>query len=177
MLRKIELPEANHLACGGTKPHTRPEQMELRMSRFVSQLLSTSASPSVTLSVRTICVAALTVAALSIRAQPLEAQTDFYNTDRGRPIQIEDAYVTERYAFELKLAPVRLERAGRGTYNWGLDPEVAYGILPRTQIELSLPLAYREAGSQHTSGVAGLELSLMHNLNAETETWPALESS
>lgn len=111
---------------------------------------------------------------MAVNARPISAQTDFYNTDRGRPVQIEDAYVTERYAFELKLAPVRIERAARGAYNWGLDPEIAYGIFPRTQVELSLPLAYHEAGSQHTSGVAGLELSVMHNLNAETESWPAL---
>ena len=47
-----------------------------------------------------------------------DAQTDYYNTDRGRPVQIEDAYPTERYAFELKLAPVRLERARGGLYRW-----------------------------------------------------------
>ena len=112
--------------------------------------------------------------ALVVRAGSLTAQTDYYNTDRGRPVQIEDAYVTERYAFELKLAPVRLERERGGVYNWGVDPEIAYGILPRTQLEIGLPLSYREAGSRRTSGVAGLELSLMHNLNIETETWPAL---
>ncbi|MEO5902894.1 MAG: hypothetical protein ABIQ55_02665, partial [Gemmatimonadaceae bacterium] len=43
-------------------------------------------------------------------ASRVSAQTDYYNTDTGRPIQIEDAYATERYAFEMKLAPVRLER-------------------------------------------------------------------
>lgn len=37
----------------------------------------------------------------------LAAQTDYYNTDAGRPVQVEDAYATERYAFEMKLAPVR----------------------------------------------------------------------
>jgi hypothetical protein len=102
------------------------------------------------------------------------AQTDFYNTDRGRPVQIEDAYVTERHAFELKLAPVRLERLKGGTYNWGLEPEIALGILARTQIELGLPLAFVEQGSQRRSGIAGLELSAMHNLNVETEGLPAL---
>ncbi|MBA3405624.1 MAG: hypothetical protein H0U13_13250, partial [Gemmatimonadaceae bacterium] len=60
----------------------------------------------------------------------LGAQTDYYNTDAGRPVQIEDAYATERYAFELKLAPVRLERAIGGVYNFGIEPEIAYGILP-----------------------------------------------
>ena len=111
---------------------------------------------------------------LVLAAPTATAQTDFYNTDRGRPVQIEDAYATERYAFELKLAPVRLERERGGAYNWSLDPEIAYGIFPRTHIEIGLPLAYREVGAQHSAGLAGLELSLMHNLNIETETWPAL---
>ena len=102
-----------------------------------------------------------------------KAQTDYYNTDRGRPIQIEDAYVTERYAFELKLAPVRLERTRGGTYNWGLEPEIALGIFPRTQIELGLPLAFIEQGSQRRSGISGLDLSAMHNFNVETEGLPA----
>src|SRR5439155_15461541 len=85
------------------------------------------------------------------------AQTDFYNTDRGRPIQIEDAYATERHAFELKLAPVRLERASRGVYNWGLDPEIAYGILPRTQVELGAPFAYIDDGAGGRNyGLGGL---------------------
>lgn len=117
----------------------------------------------------------LLVLGLGLLAAPsLCAQTDYYNTDRGRPVQIEDAYVTERYAMELKLAPVRLERERGGVYNWGVDPEIAYGFLPRTQIEIGLPLAYREVGTQRQSGIAGLELSLMHNLNAETEGMPAL---
>ena len=101
------------------------------------------------------------------------AQTDYYNTDRGRPVQVEDAYVTERYALELKLAPVRIERMNGGTYHWGLEPEIALGILPRTQIEIGVPLAFVEQGSQRRSGIAGLEISAMHNLNAETERLPA----
>jgi hypothetical protein len=109
-----------------------------------------------------------------LRATQLHAQTDYYNTDRGRPIRIEDAYVTERYAMELKLATVRLERERGGIYNWDFDPEIAYGVLPRTQVEIGLPFAYREVGPQRQSGIAGLEVSLMHNLNAETLGWPAL---
>lgn len=111
---------------------------------------------------------------ITASATSLSAQTDYYNTDRGRPLQVEDAHTTERYAMELKLAPVRLERAGGGVYTWGVDPEIAYGILPRTQVEIGLPVAYREAGAQRQFGIAGLELSLMHNLNAETEGLPAL---
>lgn len=113
-------------------------------------------------------------AVAGVTPRSARAQTDFYNTDRGRPLQIEDAYVTERYAFELKVAPVRLERASGGTYNLGMDPEIALGILPRTQVEIGLPLAFIERGAQRRSGIAGLDLSVMHNFNVETEGLPAL---
>jgi hypothetical protein len=103
----------------------------------------------------------------------LHAQTDYYNTDRGRPVQVEDAYAAERYAMELKLAPVRLERVQGGAYSWGVDPEIAYGFMPRTHVELGLPLVAHDVAGARRSGIAGLELSLMHNLNAETEGLPA----
>ncbi len=113
--------------------------------------------------------------ALVTSTQRLAAQTDYYNTDAGRPVQIEDAYATERYAFEMKLAPVRLERLRGGVYNWAVEPELAYGILPRTHIEVELPLAYTDLGGNRSrSGIAGLDLSLFHNLNVETRTLPAL---
>ncbi len=113
--------------------------------------------------------------AVTLTAPGLAAQTDYYNTDAGRPVQIEDAYATERYAFELKLAPVRLERGIGGVYNFGVEPEIAYGILPRTHVEIGLPVAYNDlGGGRSRSGVAGVELSAMHNLNVETRTLPAL---
>jgi hypothetical protein len=103
-----------------------------------------------------------------------DAQTDYYNTDRGRPVRIEDAYVTERYAFELKLAPVGLERWTSGSYRWGVEPEIAYGILSRTQVEIGLPLAQLDsAGTERQSGLAGVDVSVMYNLNVETRTLPA----
>ncbi|MEO8578151.1 MAG: hypothetical protein ABI556_15680 [Gemmatimonadales bacterium] len=110
-----------------------------------------------------------------VSAPSASAQTDYYNTDAGRPVQIEDAYATERYAFEMKLAPVRLERLRGGQYNWAIEPEIAYGILPRTHIEVGLPLAYSDIGNGRSrSGVAGVDVSLFHNLNVETRTLPAL---
>jgi hypothetical protein len=102
------------------------------------------------------------------------AQTEYYNTDRGRPLEIEDAYVAERHGVELKLAPLRLERTSGGVYTWGVEPEIAWGFLPRTQLEISAPLAFREVSSQRQSGMTGLDISLMYNLNVETRTWPAL---
>lgn len=102
------------------------------------------------------------------------AQTDFYNTDAGRPIQVEDAYPTERYAFEVQLAPIRLERASGGLYNWSIEPEITYGVLPRTHVEIGLPVAFIDGGPLgKRSGLAGIELSILYNLNVETRTVPA----
>jgi hypothetical protein len=108
-------------------------------------------------------------------AVPAAAQTDYYNTDRNRPIRIEDAYATERYSFDAHLAPIRLERSAGGAYTWGVDPEIAYGVLPRTQLEIGLPVSFIDLGAagQHT-GLAGLDVSVLHNLNVETSSLPAL---
>ena len=106
--------------------------------------------------------------ALPLAAAPLAAQTDYYNTDAGRPITVEDAYPIERRALELQVAPLRLERTA-GLYAWGIEPEIAVGILPRTQVELGLPLAWLDfADGQARRGLAGIELSALHNLNVET---------
>ena len=112
--------------------------------------------------------------ALIACAAPVAAQTDYYNTDTGRPLQIEDAYPVERRAFELQAAPLRLERGGGSVYRWGIEPEIAFGVLPRTQIELGAPLAFIDGGpASRTGGLAGLELSALYNLNVETAI-PAL---
>jgi hypothetical protein len=108
-------------------------------------------------------------AALALLAPPAFAQTDYYNTDAGRPVQIEDAYPVERRAFELQAAPLRLERSRGGLYHWGIEPELAFGILPRTQIEVGFPLAFIDAGGgERTSGLAGVDVSALYNLNTET---------
>lgn len=112
--------------------------------------------------------------ALLAPAAGVSGQTDFFNTDRGRPVQIEDAYPVERFAFELQLAPVRLERLSGGIYNWSIEPELAYGLLPRTQIEVGFPFTIEDARGQGSSSLAGVEFSLLHNLNAETLAVPAL---
>ena len=108
-------------------------------------------------------------------AAPIAAQTDYYNTDEGRPVRIEDASPVERHAFELQLAPFRLERERAGVYQWEVEPELAYGILPRTHVEVGLPIVFADAaGGAGQSGLAGVHLSAMHNLNVETRSLPAL---
>lgn len=99
---------------------------------------------------------------------PVHAQTDYYNTDRGRPLRVEDAYPVERRAFEIQAAPLRVERAAGGAYHWSLEPEIAYGILPRLQLEVGVPLSVIDAAGSRRAGVGGLDVSALYNLNVET---------
>ncbi len=114
------------------------------------------------------------VTALSAPLASLSAQTDYYNTDAGRPVRIEDAYAIERRAVELQLAPFRLERARGGSYRWGIEPEFAVGLFPRTQVEIGFPIAHVEgvAGTRRTA-LGGIDASVLYNLNTETRL-PAL---
>lgn len=106
-------------------------------------------------------------------ASTARAQTDYYNTDAGRPIRIEDAYAIERRAFELQVAPIRLERGARGQYHWSIEPEIAYGLFPRTQLEVGFPITWLDGASERSARLSRIEVSLLHNLNAETRI-PAL---
>lgn len=113
-------------------------------------------------------------AGLAGRPSRAAAQIDFYNTDAGRPIQVEDAYALEYRGLELQAAPFRLERARGGLYNFGIEPKLAVGFRPRTQLEIGLPVAYVDAGvGRRTGGLAGVDVSVLHNLNVETRL-PAL---
>lgn len=122
---------------------------------------------------RVALAAALTISALSLPDVAV-AQTDYYNTDAGRPLQIEDAYAVERRALEIQAAPLRLERNRRGVYSWGIEPELAFGVFRRTQVEIGLPIAILDAGvGGKSAGIAGLDASVLYNLNTETRI-PAL---
>ena len=118
--------------------------------------------------------AAGTVLASTLSAGALSAQTDYYNTDTGRPLQVEDAHVVERRAVELQLAPLRVE-GGRGRRaQWGVEPEFAIGLANRTQFEVGFPLQRRETtapGGRAPGGalaLGGVEVALLHMLNVET---------
>jgi hypothetical protein len=111
----------------------------------------------------------LVVIALTlIRAAPAWAQTDYYNTDKGRPLQTEDAYPVERRAVEIQAAPLRLERLAAGVYQWSVEPEIAFGVLPRMQVELGVPISLIDAAGARSSGLNGLDFSVFYNLNVET---------
>jgi hypothetical protein len=104
-----------------------------------------------------------------------QAQTDYFNTDRGRPLHVQDARAIERYALELQVAPVHWSRGRSGRDIWSIEPAIAYGILPGTQVELGVEVF-------HVPGVNGLtqinsttlHVSALHALNVETLGIPAL---
>lgn len=104
-------------------------------------------------------------------------QSDYRNTDAGRPLRIEDAVVVERHTLEFAFAPFRLERPRPGIERWQFEPRLSYGILPRTAIELRAPLVYREAAANPRSGLAGLGIGVFRNINDETPAFPSLAVS
>lgn len=114
--------------------------------------------------------------ALALSARAAVGQTDFYNTDRGRPLAVEDATVIERRAIELQAVPLRIERLAPGIAAWGIAPELAFGLLPRTQLEFSVPLRFTEdaLNNRRVAGAAGVEIEMLHQLNTETQLLPAL---
>jgi len=97
-------------------------------------------------------------------AAPADAQTDYYNTSAGRPLRIEDAQSIEFRAIEFDVAPLRLERAGAGSYRWSVHPEVEVGVWPRTQLQLGLPFAYVDAPARRDGGRCAMLQMVAHQL-------------
>ena len=115
----------------------------------------------------------LTVGMLT-SASGAHAQTDYYNLDRGRPLRVEDALVIERHAIEWQLAPLRVSGGGGAGSRVALEPELAWGVWVRTQVEVGMPLVRSRRAGASSFGGAGIDLSILHALNAETVTVPAL---
>ena len=116
--------------------------------------------------------AAAAVATLVV-APAAAAQTDYYNTDAGRPVRVEDASVIERYAFDLEPFPVAMQRTSANFYRYKVEPHVGYGILPMTQLELGAPLVVVDRGARRQAALAGLTVGMMHAFNLETRRLPA----
>ena len=112
-------------------------------------------------------------AAVILGSSAASAQIDYRNLDEGRPVSSEDAYVVERYAFEL-VAPYRFEAGAGGADAHTVAPELSYGIAPNLQVSLEAPVAALDRGVGHDWGLAGLELSGLYNFNTESAGLPAL---
>ena len=125
------------------------------------------------MSVSRFLLSALIIFASLSAAVKVEAQSSYRNLEAGRPVRVEDAVVTERYALDVDLFNLRYDELSdlRTRFLW--EPEVAYGILPRTEMWLRLPVYYRERTSVPRGGLAGLGVGAMYQINLESEYLPA----
>ena len=112
--------------------------------------------------------------ALLASATRAGAQTDYYNTGSGRPLRVEDALPLEYRGIELSLAPLRFARSDSRVRHWSASPQLAVGILPRTELHVAFPLEFVDTDEPSPVGLAGVEVSTLYALNAETSSIPAL---
>ena len=101
------------------------------------------------------------------------AQANYYNTDAGRPVRVEDAQVLALHALDLYLAPVVFERVA-GSLGVVAKPGAAYGLVPRTQLQLIVPVVYDGTGSRKRAGVAGVDVSALAAVRGESGAMPAI---
>jgi hypothetical protein len=103
------------------------------------------------------------------------AQTDFYNLDKDRPLRVEDAYATKRYAFELKASPLSLAQARDRTLRYRPELELKHGLLAGLEVSAGVKTGVdRPAQGDTRRADTELELSSLLNLTTETRTLPAL---
>lgn len=88
-------------------------------------------------------------------------------------MRIEDAAAIPRYALDLYLAPVRASLRPGGA-QWSARPGVAYGLVPRTQIEIAFPVTFSGASGAQRLALSGVDLAAQYTFNAETRTLPSL---
>jgi hypothetical protein len=116
-----------------------------------------------------ICLILMAAGSLATSAA---AQIDYHNLDHGRPTTVEDAYPIERYAFDLS-GGYSGHRFGAGRSLHLVSAELHYGFLNGADVGIAIPWALSAPG-ENSSGLAGLDLSLMFNLATETVRLPGL---
>ena len=86
-------------------------------------------------------------------------------------MRVEDAVAIPRYALDLYLAPDW--RASGAAAGWALRPGLAFGLVPRTQIEIDVPI-HLGRGTSGSPALSGVRLAAQHNLNVERRAVPAM---
>jgi hypothetical protein len=122
-------------------------------------------------------VTVFVLALVTLPAHRSGGQTQYFNLEAGRPTRVDDAVPTERYALDVELAPVRIERLDGGSYRWRAEPKLSFGALPFTEFELRVPYSgvrSRDRSGVREHGVASMALGMLHALNLETTHIPAL---
>ncbi|HEY1952081.1 MAG TPA: hypothetical protein VGG76_04695 [Gemmatimonadaceae bacterium] len=118
--------------------------------------------------------AVLTIAAGLGLARGALAQVSYRNLDAGFPVRVEDATPTERYALDMDFLNFRYDELSDLRNRFQYEPRVSYGILPRTEMWIRLPVYYRERTVTPRSGVAGVGVGGMYELKLESLNLPAL---
>lgn len=130
------------------------------VSRFVARVES----------LRLVCAAA----SIALIAGNARAQASYRNLDAGFPTRVEDATATERYALDLDFLNFRYAELANLRSRIQYEPQIAYGIFPRTEAWIRLPIFYRERTAAPRGGVAGLGVGAMYQFNLETQNLPSL---
>jgi hypothetical protein len=107
-------------------------------------------------------------------ARAAQAQGEYRNLDAGFPVRVEDATVTERYGLDLDLLNFRYDELSGLRTRVQYEPRVSYGILPRTEMWLRLPVYYRERTITPRKGIAGVGVGGMYQLTQETLNVPGV---
>jgi hypothetical protein len=115
----------------------------------------------------------LLIGTLAARPIPVVAQTDFYNLDRERPLRVEDAYATKRWAFEAQAEPLRLTQLRSGALRFAPSIEFKHGILPGVEASVGGGFEHVREGGDSETRFADLELSTLLNLWIEGSRLPA----
>jgi hypothetical protein len=138
-------------------------------------MLSSARADSIAVTARRPLRVALSVLFIaSLNAKPVCAQASYRNLDAGFPVRIEDATVTERYALDLDFLNFRFDALSDSRERFQYEPQISYGMLPRTEVWARLPSYYRERTVTPRSGIAGLGIGAMYQMTLETLHVPAL---
>ena len=107
-------------------------------------------------------------------AENARAQASYRNLDAGFPVRVEDATVTERYALDLDFLNFRYDELSDLRTRFQYEPQVSYGIFPRTEMWVRLPVFYRERNALPRGGVAGFGIGAMYQVDLESQYLPSL---
>jgi hypothetical protein len=118
--------------------------------------------------------AVLIIAAGLIHGVNARAQASYRNLDAGFPVRVEDASVTERYALDFDLLNFRYDELSDLRTRFQYEPTVSYGILPRTEAWIRMPVFYRERSSAPRGGIAGIGAGAMYELKLESLHLPSV---
>jgi hypothetical protein len=118
-----------------------------------------------------------TVTALAVtllHSENARGQGSYRNLDAGLPVRIEDATVTERYDLDLDFLNLRYDELSGLRTRFQYEPQLSYGVLPRTEVWARLPMYYRERIAIPRRGIAGFGVGAQYQLTLETQHVPAL---